>query len=644
MGKQNHSPYFDRVYLKADSMDPDRKDRAFAYLDSVYSAFPDPGPEDLYRKYDYSRHYFYETRKDYPEALVYVDSAIGIVRSVADRQPYTEDYGRALFAKGDILLSEGKYNDAFVYYYQGRQVIGKINDTCLLGEYNDRLGIAYYRKAMYKEAMTYFKGTVADLAFCTGRDTFTGFAYRQGDLDNIALCYWKIGSLDSARYYYDSALHFIHQQEGKFQEKASDKRFIEVAKGVIYGNEGEVYFRQGNKDAALSLYKASIAINSQEEYANEDAELTRGKLIRLYLSDGRYREAAEELGLLKGSLDSVPGREAQLQWLQLQGSYDDSIRRPGEAYAYFKRYIALKDSLEVKERPVDMNEELEHLQHEYELGLLRKQDELKSVYLFLSILFLVMAVIILALVGHNWRRSRKNVDHMQKALGALEQSQQDNTRIMKVVAHDLRNPIGAIGSIVAILLKDQGIAKEQRKMLELVRASSLSSLELISGLLRAGTMEEMRMEAVDIETALRYCVQLLQFKATAKQQRIVLHSLPVTIRADREKIWRVLSNLITNAIKFSPLRAEISVDMCLLGDRVCLWVKDQGIGIPEDMREKIFDLFTPAKREGTTGEESFGLGLGISRQIVEAHGGRIWYESEVGQGTIFYVELPLDRV
>jgi signal transduction histidine kinase len=104
----------------------------------------------------------------------------------------------------------------------------------------------------------------------------------------------------------------------------------------------------------------------------------------------------------------------------------------------------------------------------------------------------------------------------------------------------------------------------------------------------------------------------------------------------------VVSNLITNAIKFSPLRAEISVDMCLLGDRVCIWVKDQGIGIPEDMSEKIFDLFTPAKREGTGGEESFGLGLGISRQIVEALGGRIWYESEVDQGTIFYVELPLD--
>ncbi len=156
-------------------------------------------------------------------------------------------------------------------------------------------------------------------------------------------------------------------------------------------------------------------------------------------------------------------------------------------------------------------------------------------------------------------------------------------------------------------------------------------------------MEEMRMEKIDMETALRYCVQLLQFKATAKQQRIVLHTLPATVRADREKVWRVLSNLITNAIKFSRAGAEILVDMSLVGDRVQIWVKDQGIGIPEDMGEKIFDLFTPAKREGTAGEESFGLGLGISRQIIEAHGGRIWYESEIGQGTTFYVELPRDR-
>jgi len=71
-------------------------------------------------------------------------------------------------------------------------------------------------------------------------------------------------------------------------------------------------------------------------------------------------------------------------------------------------------------------------------------------------------------------------------------------------------------------------------------------------------------------------------------------------------------------------------------------VKDHGIGIPPEMKDKIFDMFTEAKRSGTAGEQSFGLGLAISKQIVEAHGGRIWFESRQGKGTTFFIDLPIE--
>jgi signal transduction histidine kinase len=70
-------------------------------------------------------------------------------------------------------------------------------------------------------------------------------------------------------------------------------------------------------------------------------------------------------------------------------------------------------------------------------------------------------------------------------------------------------------------------------------------------------------------------------------------------------------------------------------------VKDTGLGIPDDIQDKIFDPFTTARRKGTQGEQPFGLGLYISKQIVEAHNGKIWVESEPGKGTTFYVELPI---
>ncbi|KIO78233.1 hypothetical protein TH53_04770 [Pedobacter lusitanus] len=101
-----------------------------------------------------------------------------------------------------------------------------------------------------------------------------------------------------------------------------------------------------------------------------------------------------------------------------------------------------------------------------------------------------------------------------------------------------------------------------------------------------------------------------------------------------------MSNLIGNAIKFSPEHAVITVRMEEKPESVLIAIADNGIGIPLGIRNKIFDVFGQAKRSGTAGEQSFGLGLAISKQIIENHGGKIWVDSETNQGSTFFVELP----
>jgi signal transduction histidine kinase len=96
-------------------------------------------------------------------------------------------------------------------------------------------------------------------------------------------------------------------------------------------------------------------------------------------------------------------------------------------------------------------------------------------------------------------------------------------------------------------------------------------------------------------------------------------------------------------MKFSPEGSVINVALLDRQDTVLISVADHGIGIPENLRNQVFSMFTDAKRPGTSGEQSFGLGLAISRQIVEAHEGKIWFESNAGAGTTFYVELPKRR-
>jgi signal transduction histidine kinase len=103
---------------------------------------------------------------------------------------------------------------------------------------------------------------------------------------------------------------------------------------------------------------------------------------------------------------------------------------------------------------------------------------------------------------------------------------------------------------------------------------------------------------------------------------------------------RVVSNLITNAIKFSAPGGTIVLKGSMHHYTVLLEVKDTGIGIPESLQAAIFEPFTKAKRKGTAGEKAYGLGLSICRQIVLQNNGRIWVESTEGQGSTFFVELP----
>jgi signal transduction histidine kinase len=227
-------------------------------------------------------------------------------------------------------------------------------------------------------------------------------------------------------------------------------------------------------------------------------------------------------------------------------------------------------------------------------------------------------------------------------LDTLRGIQEDNMHMIKTVAHDLRSPMAATVSIVSLLLENKNLGSEDSEMLEFMKETNLQSLEMTANLLNMNaSFENMEMETVAIDTLLNYCVKMMAFKAAEKNQKIVLQTIEVNIQANREKLWMLFGNLITNAIKFSPLDSTINVEIEKKEHSIRVRVADNGIGISREMQVKIFDLFTRSKRDGTSDEQSFGLGLTISKQIVETHRGKIWFESESGIGTTFYTELPI---
>jgi signal transduction histidine kinase len=148
---------------------------------------------------------------------------------------------------------------------------------------------------------------------------------------------------------------------------------------------------------------------------------------------------------------------------------------------------------------------------------------------------------------------------------------------------------------------------------------------------------------MDLNELAKQTVGLLQFKSSEKKQiiELILAPEPLVVSVYKEKIARVLSNLVSNAIKFSEQNALIKVKLEKKGNAAIISVADNGIGIPKEALPFVFDSFTSAKRHGTAGETSYGLGLSICKQIIATHSGRIWVESAEGTGSTFFIELPL---
>lgn len=656
--ERDHTGYVEPIKARLDSLVfGGHLTEGMALLDSIYVALPNPGIGDRYERLARLNYIYDVIRRDYVKALLYADSMSYVISEHKDKYP--DQYAHTLFSKGDALLRLKHYGKAFGCYYEGRRFLRQRADSCGMSNFTNRLANIRFHQGRYLDAAGYYKEASLEHAFCTDRtDFYRYFAEGQGFINSIGLCYERNGMPDTALYYYRKALEFIQGNE-TFYPHVGEQNYVAEAKGVVFGNLGGVYLRLKDYGNAEIYLKEGIRLNDRPDRPIRDAQLTKEKLAALFIEMERYGEADSMLRDLRRSLDTISNDECELRWRKrLWIYYDRTMPNGARAYAALLDYLRLKDSTDAVRRDLyaaDFVPEFQILDQEYRVALLNKEDEQKTMFLWVAIVILSMSIIIGLLVWYDLRRSRRHVAkltrlnqtireqniQLHRALTALEQSQEDNTRMMKIVAHDLRSPVGGINMIVATLLHEGGHTDDHRGMLQLIRTTSTATLELIGQLLHVhGRKENLKLDPVNLHLLLQYCVDVARFRATDKEQRLILETEPVVMMLDRERIWRVLSNLIGNAIKFSPDNSVVMIRMTTETDAALIEVEDNGIGIPDGIKDRIFDMFTDAKRPGTSGEESFGLGLAISKQIVEAHGGRLWFESSVDRGTVFRVRLP----
>ena len=244
-----------------------------------------------------------------------------------------------------------------------------------------------------------------------------------------------------------------------------------------------------------------------------------------------------------------------------------------------------------------------------------------------------------------YSRVNQCLDNLENIQAIKDINEQKNT-FLGMAAHDLRNPISSIRGFSELMLEGGLDAESINEFLTMINTASNEMLILLNDLLDVSHIEsgkfELNKEQEDFSKVLgRRCFLM---GPTADKKNITLQKefdLKSVFSFDAGKISQAIDNFISNAIKYSPPGTTVTLRLTEQENKVKFSVQDQGPGISEDERSKLFKEFSKLSSQSTAGEKSTGLGLAITKKIVEAHGGEIGVDSEDGQGSTFFFTLPV---
>lgn len=270
----------------------------------------------------------------------------------------------------------------------------------------------------------------------------------------------------------------------------------------------------------------------------------------------------------------------------------------------------------------------------------------------------IMAYVCIAYIRNNYEKERQAVAEKAAAIEEknrqiikqneeLERLNGEKNKLMSIVAHDLQSPLGNIQSFLELLTQD---ALEQEEKVEIERellSSTKNTLAMLSKLLNWSKTQlhgvTAKPEYLNLKKLLEPTIRLEQ-QAADQKDITIKHQFETetVIYADSDMMQLILRNILGNAVKFTKPGGLITVEAKLSGNNCVISIKDNGIGIPREKQDSVFSLNVQSTY-GTKDEKGVGLGLLLCMEFIQAQNGHIWFESEPGNGTTFYVSVPLSE-
>jgi signal transduction histidine kinase len=550
-------------------------------------------------------------------------------REIARRINYIKGIADATNNLAIYFDINGNAELALRYYSDAHQQYVALGDSSNLVQTLMNIAMVYNTKGNNEKAMDHYRKAMA-LGTTLRQDSILSIV-----IYNFLLQYPQQFATDSIDHYIGRAVQIA--------QKYHDIRLL-LAIEQLKANR---LIQEGQQAEGIRLLEHALAGGLREKLFFMSLDII-GELGDLYSGTDSAKAVAYYRQALSITKEKNYGSYEMAMNNKLYDFYTARKDR-GKAYEYSAALIQLYR----KKQEIDNRSGIDYITYalkDQQLETIREKTAYAGRLLWLEGIACILAAVIIFMLWLNGRQNKRvhaTLEEQYKKLGAtttaLENSNKNYARLIRVVAHDLRNPIGAINSITGMRMNSL-IPEKDKEWMRLVEKASKRCLQLITELLETDfeiREEALNKELVDIGELIQQTAQLLAYRAAEKKQRLVtLEGSGPVIRADREKLARVLDNLVINAIKFSPEGATVKMISEETHAGITISVHDNGMGIPPEIAGKLFEPFESSiKRKGTSGEQSFGLGLYICRQIIVAHRGRIWFESRPGQGSTFFVSL-----
>lgn len=598
-----------------------------------------------------------------PKGIKYAEEAIELANSINYKKGLASAYGSLGY--GFIGDDTEKAKE---YTRKALEIRKAIKDKIGESRSLNVLGLIYYFSGEYLISIEYHINSIK-LKEEIGDKKLLATSY-----NNIALVYMTVENFDKALEYLNKAL--------KVRISSNNLRGV----GIIKSNIGDIYLRTGEYEKAYKFLDESLKLNKEIGSTKAEAN-SLNSIASLFKNKKEYDKAFEyysssvklykDLGMKNGIANAENGLadlykirhdyKAAIKHAEIALTYAREINsllniknatntlsfcyeKEGNyriAYDYLELNKNTQDSLQDGRKLKKIGKiELEHKIENMRLEQERELSKQKSFIQFLVLTLIFGGAILLLVIFYSRSKKAANIK-LNELNSKLKKKDLAKDRFLSIVAHDLRGPYQSNLGISEYLMKElNSLSKEEiESSVANLNSTLKKQYELLDNLLKWGTLQEgnieFNKELFSLKVSVNDIFELLEL--TAKKKEIVLVnniSDDQVVNADKNMLYLLLRNLITNSIKFSYNKTSVEVNSVKNAGGIQITVLDNGVGIEEKILENLFKVDIHYTAKGTNQEEGSGLGLLLCKEIIEKHGGSIWAESEVDKGSQFIFTLP----